>query len=210
MSEQAVIAYNATGPAAPLTALPVDPAVTLDYPYAMISGKPRANLEAAGLFRTALAADGNRDLFAKLGFRAADGSTSAGFPPAAAPPPPRSRSSPSPSRRRSTTSWGTGTPRPPPSRVLTLVDVTSSMNRPMAGGGSPSRLQVLRKTATDGLSLFTDDSELGLWAYASGLPSGKDYPGGRPPQPAQPGAAGQADHGRRRRQGRRDGRLRPV
>lgn len=175
MSEQAVIAYNATGPAVPLTALPVDPAVTLDYPYAMISGKPRANLEAAGLFRTALAADSNRDLFAKLGFRAADGSTSAGFPSGrgAATAPVTVKPLAEPQKINDILGYWNATTAP--SRVLTLVDVTSSMNRPMAGAGSPARLQVLRKTATDGLSLFTDDSELGLWAYASGLPGGKDY-----------------------------------
>ncbi|MFC4998652.1 VWA domain-containing protein [Dactylosporangium cerinum] len=175
MSEQAVIAYNATGPAVPLTALPVDPAVTLDYPYAMISGKPRANLEAAGLFRTALTADGNRDLFAKLGFRAADGSTSAGYPAGrgAGTAPVTVKPLAEPQKINDILGYWNATTAP--SRVLTLVDVTSSMNRPMAGSGSPSRLQVLRKTATDGLGLFTDDSELGLWAYASGLPDGKDY-----------------------------------
>lgn len=175
MSEQAVIAYNAAGPTAPLTALPVDPAVTLDYPYAMITGKPRANLEAAGLFRTALASDANRDLFAKLGFRAADGSTSAGFPAGrgAATAPVTVMPLAEPQKINDILGYWNATTAP--SRVLTLVDVTSSMNRPMAGSGSPSRLQVLRKTATDGLGLFTDDSELGLWAYASGLSAGKDY-----------------------------------
>jgi hypothetical protein len=50
------------------------------------------------------------------------------------------------------------------------------MNRPMVvRSGAVSRLEVLRKTATEGLNLFTDDSELGLWAYAAGLPGGKDY-----------------------------------
>ncbi|MEV4130835.1 VWA domain-containing protein [Dactylosporangium sp. NPDC049742] len=168
MSEQAVIAHNAGGPVVPLTALTVDPAVTLDYPYAMINGKPRANLEAAGRFRAALTAEGNRDLFARLGFRAADGSTSAGFPAgrgaATAPVTVKALTE----ERKITDILGYWNATTAPSRVLTLVDTTSSVNRPMAGAGSPSRLQVLRKTATDGLALFTDDSELGLWAYASG------------------------------------------
>ncbi|GAA3229517.1 VWA domain-containing protein [Dactylosporangium siamense] len=175
MSEQAVIAYNATGPAVPLTVLPIDPAVTLDYPYATISGKPRANLEAAGLFRAALTADGNRDLFAKLGFRAADGSTSAGYPAGRGAGTAPVTVKPLAEAQKINDILGYWNATTAPSRVLTLVDVTSSMNRPMAGAGSPARLQVLRKTATDGLGLFTDDSELGLWAYASGLPGGKDY-----------------------------------
>ncbi|MDG6101329.1 substrate-binding domain-containing protein [Dactylosporangium aurantiacum] len=175
MSEQAVIAYNSANPAVALTAMPVDPPVALDYPYASITGKPRANLEAAELFRTALTADSNRDLFARLGFRAADGSTSAGFPAGrgatTAPVPVKPLAEP----QKINDILGYWNATTAPSRVLTLVDVTSSVNRPMAGSGSPSRLQVLRKTATEGLGLFTDDSELGLWAYASGLPGGKDY-----------------------------------
>ncbi|MFF5231113.1 VWA domain-containing protein [Dactylosporangium sp. NPDC000521] len=168
MSEQAVIAHNAGGPAVSLTALTVDPAVTLDYPYAMITGKPRAALEAAGRFRAALTAEGNRDLFARLGFRAADGSTSAGFPAGRGAATAPVTVKPLIEERKITDILGYWNATTAPSRVLTLVDTTSSMNRPMAGAGSPSRLQVLRKTATDGLALFTDDSELGLWAYASG------------------------------------------
>jgi hypothetical protein len=170
MSEQAVIAHNAAGPAVSLTALPMEPAVTLDYPYATISGRPRAGVEAAALFRAALTGEGNRDVFARIGFRAADGSTSAGFPAgrgaATAPVPVKPLDETAAQKITDVLGYWNATTAP--SRVLTLVDTTSSMNRPMAGSGSPSRLQVLRKTATDGLSLFTDDSELGLWAFAGG------------------------------------------
>ncbi|MET7418066.1 VWA domain-containing protein [Dactylosporangium sp. NPDC005555] len=168
MSEQAVIAHNAGGPAVPLAALSVEPPVTLDYPYATISGKPRANIEAAGLFRTALTAEGNRDVFAKLGFRAADGSTSAGFPAGRGAATAPVTVKPLAEAQKINDILGYWNATTAPSRVLTLVDITSSVNRPMGGSGSPSRLQVLRKTATDGLGLFTDDSELGLWAYGSG------------------------------------------
>jgi hypothetical protein len=61
--------------------------------------------------------------------------------------------------------------------VLTLVDVTSSMNQPivLSNGAAISRIDLLRKAASDGLKLFTDDSELGLWAFAAGPPGAVDY-----------------------------------
>ncbi|WP_238009199.1 substrate-binding domain-containing protein [Dactylosporangium sp. AC04546] len=159
-SEQAVLAGGDR------TALPLEPAATLDYPFAVVAGKPRAQVAAAELFRAALGAD--RAPFAKLGFRAPDGSTSAGFPAgrgagtAAVAVKPLA----DPQKIADVLGYWNGTTAP--SRVLTLVDVTSSMNRPMAGrAGSPTRLEVLRKTATEGLGLFTDDSELGLWAYGA-------------------------------------------
>ncbi|WP_433212277.1 VWA domain-containing protein [Dactylosporangium sp. CS-047395] len=133
-----------------LTVLPLEPQVSLDYPFAVVSGKPGPELAAAELFRSALTAE----TFTGLGFRAAGEQV---FP-----------------AQRITDVLGYWNATTAPSRVLTLVDVTSSMTKPIARGG-PSRLEVLRKTATDGLGLFTDDSELGLWAYASGLAGGQDY-----------------------------------
>ncbi|MET7398158.1 VWA domain-containing protein [Dactylosporangium sp. NPDC005572] len=160
-SEQAVLTGGADR-----TALPLEPAATLDYPFAVVAGKPRAAVAAAELFRAALGTD--REPFAKLGFRAPDGSTSAGFPAGrgagTAPTPVKPLADP----QKIAEVLGYWNATTAPSRVLTLVDVTSSMNRPMATrAGSPARLEVLRKTATEGLGLFTDDSELGLWAYGA-------------------------------------------
>ncbi|MEU7865729.1 substrate-binding domain-containing protein [Dactylosporangium sp. NPDC049140] len=129
-----------------LTALPLEPAVALDYPFAVVSGRPAANLAAAELLRAALAANG--DAFTSRGFRA----------------PATGKADDGPKIADVLGYWNATTA---PSRVLTLVDVSASMTRPIAKGG-PSRLDVLRKTATDGLGLFTDDSELGLWAYSAG------------------------------------------
>jgi hypothetical protein len=36
-------------------------------------------------------------------------------------------------------------------------------------------MQIMQKTQLDGLRLFTDDTLMGLWTFASGLPDGKDY-----------------------------------
>ncbi|MFG2038672.1 substrate-binding domain-containing protein [Dactylosporangium sp. NPDC048998] len=168
-SEQQVLAS-----AAGLTALPLDPPVTLDYPFAVVGGRPAADLGAAELLRAALRDVANREAFTRLGFRGPDGSTGAAFPTPQGVSLATALVKPLSDEEKVAGVLGYWNATTAPSRVLTLIDITSSMNRPIAKGG-PSRLEVLRRAATDGLSLFTDDSELGLWAYASGLPGGKDY-----------------------------------
>jgi len=135
-----------------------------------VAGKSRATAQAADLFQTVLTADASRETFLKAGFRAADGSTGAGFPAGHGIGP--GTVAPQPFADGATINevlgyWAATTS---PSRVLTLVDVTSSMTKPfiLNSGVQTARIDVLRQTAIDGLKLFTDDSELGLWAFAAG------------------------------------------
>jgi hypothetical protein len=169
MSEQAVLAFDNAdpAPAIPLAAVPVEPAIALDYPYAIVNGKPRAVMEAAEQFRNALAGATNLDVFAKRGFRAPDGTTGAGFPAGHGASAGQLLAQPFADPAKVADVLSNWTATKSPSRVLTLVDVTASMNKPIVvKGGAASRLDVLRKTAVDGLRLFTDDSQLGLWAFA--------------------------------------------
>src|SRR5262249_31096232 len=150
--------------------VPLDPGVTLDYPYIKVAGKARATAQAADLFLTVLTADANRNAYFEHGFRAADGSTGEGFP--FGPGISLAKVAPQPFADSATTDdvLGYWTATTSPSRILTLVDVTSSMTKPfiLHTGAQIARIDVLRQTAIDGLKLFTDDSELGLWAFASG------------------------------------------
>lgn len=176
MTEQAVLAYDGTAPAAPLAAVPIQPSVALDYPFATVGGKSRAVSQAARLFRTALTDGGNRDLFVKRGFRAPDGTTGPGFPAGHGVTTDQVLAQPVADPTRIADILGYWTATKLPSRVLTLIDVTASMNTPMVvKSGAASRLDVLRKTATEGLRLFTDDSELGLWAFSAGPIDVQDY-----------------------------------
>lgn len=169
LSEQAVLAHDRTSPAVPLTAVPVEPSVALDYPYAEIAGKPRAALRAADLFVAALTSGDYRDLFYKHGFRSPDGGAGQEFPAGHGATTDQVIAPPFADATKISDVLGYWTATKSPSRVLTLIDVTASMNAPMVvKGGAASRLDVLRKTATDGLKLFTDDSELGLWAFSAG------------------------------------------
>jgi hypothetical protein len=177
MSEQAVLAYDAGSPRVPLTAVAMEPATALDYPYAVVSGKPRAITRAAELFRAALAGTGFRDLFAKAGFRTPDGSAGAGFPAGhgATTEPVVGIPLDDPAKIADVVSIWTASKTP--SRVLTLADITSSMAAlmTMPNGAQVTRLQVLQQTAVDGLKLFTNDSEVGLWTYATALAPNRDY-----------------------------------
>jgi hypothetical protein len=170
MSEQALAGYERSSPSVSLVAVPLNPSVTLDYPYIKVAGKSRATVQAADLFQGVLTADGNRDTYTKAGFRTADGATGAGFPAghgiSLAPVPPQ----PFADGATINEILGYWTATKSPSRILTLVDVTNSMTKPFVlhSGVQTARIDVLRQTAIDGLKLFTDDSELGLWAFASG------------------------------------------
>jgi hypothetical protein len=177
MSEQAVLAYDRKAPPVPLAVVPIDGAPALDYPFSVVSGKPRGVARAAELFRSALVSPAYRDIFAATGFRGPDGIPNQCFP----------------AGHGATTAPVTGVPlgdltkisnvinvwsaSRTPSRVLTLVDVTSSMatRLPVPANPGATRLNVLQQTAIEGLKLFTNDSEMGLWGFANGLPGGKDY-----------------------------------
>lgn len=171
MSEQAVLAFNGASPNTPLFAMRLDAgAHALDYPYAVLNGKPREVDLAANKFRTALLGEDFRGNFAARGFRSPDGSAGQGFPvghgvnaePVAGSP------LSDPARVVETLGlWGAANS---PSRALAIIDLSASMNTPMIGrdGVIRTRLSVLQAAATGGLRLFTDTSSLGMWTYASG------------------------------------------
>jgi Ca-activated chloride channel homolog len=177
MSEQAVLAYDAAGPAVPLTAISLEPTMALDYPYAVVTGKPRAITRAAEMFRGALNGPDVRELLTKAGFRAQDGTADPGFPVGhgVTADPIVGISLDDPTKIADVVSIWTASKTP--SRILAMVDITASMNTPMIlpNGTPATRMQVLQQAAVDGLKLFTDDSEAGLWAYAVQLGPNRDF-----------------------------------
>jgi hypothetical protein len=169
MTEQAVLDFDATTPPVPLAAVPIVPSpAAMDFPVATITGKSRAVSRAAALFRTAMAGSQFRDIFARNGFREPDGTTVGGFPAghgAAA------DAVNAPSLADPATfvqALGVWSAANSPSRVLALIDTTSSMGQ---GAQTPvgflSRLELLQRAALAGLDLFTPDSQVGMWTYAS-------------------------------------------
>lgn len=70
-----------------------------------------------------------------------------------------------------------------PSRILALLDVSTSMKAP-AGGGR-TRVQVLRDAAIGAVSLMPGRDQVGAWVFAARLSPGRDYAQAVPVLPLQ-------------------------
>lgn len=152
VSEQAATAHQRGADGTPATLLAVTDAPALDFPYAVLSNAPQHARTAAGMLRDALADAG--ETFAQHGFQPADPAVPA--------------VSPTEQVRQTLRIWTSATRD---ARVLSVVNVNASMAEPMGPPGTPgeavSRLEVFQAAASQGLTLFTPDSQLGHWEYAS-------------------------------------------
>jgi hypothetical protein len=171
-TEQAVIAYDRTNPAAPLAAqYPTGfkaglgtPA--LDYPYVLTTSDP-LRVEAAREFEQALQQPYATGVIRFDGFRSANGTADATPTSFGLKTQVLQRSAAASAAEAQTTLevWrklGLG------SRDLVLIDTSAAMATPAAPGG-PTVEQELTKTSLLGLSLFPDSTQMGEWEVASHL-----------------------------------------
>jgi len=168
-SEQAVLAYNATNPPLRLVAVQLDPAAPqLDYPYAIRSGVSRETSQAAQLFRGAVLERPAADQLARKAFRSPDGRAGAGFPSTTATSLDPFVGANVDDTERVQRALGLWSAANSPSRTLALFDITSSMGTVMqTASGAATRSDVMAGAARGGLELFTADSRVGMWAFAS-------------------------------------------
>jgi len=165
VSERALLEHNSSGTASPMTGVALTNGATLDFPYAVRTGQPRTTIAAAAAFRELLTGAAQRPELARHGLRSPDGTTESGFPAgkganaATVPVRPLTDATPIAAAMRVWTAARTA------SRVLAMADVTGSTGLPLAPGG-PTRLQVMQNAGLEGLRLFTDDSQVGLWSFA--------------------------------------------
>ncbi|TCB98864.1 VWA domain-containing protein [Micromonospora zingiberis] len=173
VSEQAVLEHNALTPSGKLVAAYPEIAVPwLDLPYVVLPGTQGRARDAAANFLAELLNTTARDIFVGHGFR-----TASGFPPAM-PNDDRLRAEerqpiPLPAEETVTdvlTGWS-GVQRS--ARILTLLDVSGSMAAQVPGGGT--RLDATVRAAAEGAALLLDNSELGIWAFATRLDGDRDY-----------------------------------
>jgi hypothetical protein len=61
-----------------------------------------------------------------------------------------------------------------PTRLLSVVDVSGSMNDKVPGTGQ-TRMQVTISAWMQAIGLFSDDSQMGLWVFSTDLDRGRDY-----------------------------------
>ncbi|MFI2371130.1 substrate-binding domain-containing protein [Streptomyces sp. NPDC018833] len=185
LSEQAAFAYNAAaGDGIPDLRLfyPEDGSPMLDYPYELVDETDLSTDEsrAATRFMALLTEPQSRAVLTRRGFRMPDRPVdgalvraAGGLAPqpftaegAAAEPPPRDAI-------QQTLGMWTITVRS--ARLTMVVDVSGSMQTPVPGRATQTRLDVTRASLQKALDQFTPEDEIGLWEFATGLDGPNDY-----------------------------------
>ncbi|WP_214412195.1 substrate-binding and VWA domain-containing protein [Sphaerisporangium fuscum] len=174
-SEQAIWAYNAKGKPGQIVALyPAEGTISLDYPV-VVTAKDKATQDAAKDFAAALSTTQGQQTVREYGFRTPDGKGGGALSPANGlqPATPRALKTPQASSvTKLSQAWSRlrlG------SRILALLDISGTMALP-AVGVPGDRMHLIAQTATEGLKLFPDKTELGTWIFSTNLDGkGVDY-----------------------------------
>ncbi|MDA0563252.1 substrate-binding and VWA domain-containing protein [Streptomonospora sp. S1-112] len=174
LPEQAVAAYNAEDPRTPLEALyPREGTVSLDYPFVTAGDDPVVRQAADDLFAV-LSGERYRERLRDMGFRDPDGAAPARLEGLAGVDPARPRTHDDLTGDALLSAVEDWNRLSMPSQALVLADVSGHMRADIAPGG-PSRLEVTRQAALLGLTLFPDDTDMGLWLLSSGFgPTGRE------------------------------------
>ncbi|MGC1213368.1 MAG: VWA domain-containing protein [Micromonospora sp.] len=185
LSEEDVMAYNATKPPIPLAALYLDPPpVPLDYPFAVLPGIEPAKASAARVLFEVLTTPGFRNRLAAQSLRGPDGNWGDGFKaPEGAPSPAGGSTTPPTGQggtagldpgaiQRVTSTWAVATLS---GRMLAVIDVSGSMKKPVATANNVSREAVTVAAASRGLNLFDDSWSIGLWTFSTELVGSQDW-----------------------------------
>ncbi|MFC6881562.1 MULTISPECIES: substrate-binding domain-containing protein [Actinomadura] len=172
-SEQALWNYNRTGPSEPAVALyPQEGTLSLDYPYTVTTGDGDRR-KAAGLLEKAMNTETTRDDVRSLGFRSPDGKAPGGFTAKLGVSPARPRQLPPPSAKEVSGVMQAWSKLTLGLRMLTLIDVSGSMAEKVGGG--KTRLQAIAEVSQGGLSMMSNDTELGQWLFSTKMDGAKDY-----------------------------------
>lgn len=174
-SEQSVSAYDGRRP--PVPAVPVYPAPAspgLDYPYAVTAGLSDPVNAAAQKFLAALQSPDAARALTAAGFRTPSGGTGPAFPTAEGVTSDIIAPVPLPDAAAVAQTVGMWSTLTLPSRLLSVVDVSGSMADVVPGTGQ-TRLQLTLSAALQGLGLYSDDSEIGLWTFSTNLDGNRDY-----------------------------------
>ncbi|BFU44708.1 VWA domain-containing protein [Krasilnikovia sp. MM14-A1004] len=169
LSERDVVTYNAGSPAVRLSALYPQPApAALDFPYLILPGVTDEQGTAARALFRALGGATFREQLGRAGLRGPDGVAHGFTAPDGAPDVADPRAMPVPDAAaivRALAGWSGVVA---PARVLAVVDASGSMRDPDGTGGT--RMGAVLRAARDGLTLFSDDWQVGLWRFAGARP----------------------------------------
>jgi hypothetical protein len=175
-TEQAVIAYDTANPRQALAAVyPSGPTVALgtpemDYPYVLLATSSAAQISAANSFGAMLRSRYAASVMRFAGFRSAEKTpgtparfaSSYGLTSQLLQVAPAASALEAPAALQSWNKLALG------SRDLVEVDISSNMGKSLSPG-APTFESELGKTASLGLALFANTSNIGLWEYADHL-----------------------------------------
>ncbi|WP_433227189.1 substrate-binding domain-containing protein [Actinomadura formosensis] len=166
-SEQSLFQYNRTKPDEPAVALyPIEGTLSMDYPFAVTS-KDSGKQKGARLLEQAMTTEATRKDVHELGFRTPDGKAPTGFTQAAGVSPARPRQLPAPKREDVAKVMQAWAKLSLGLRMVTLVDVSGSMAEKV--GPNVDRLQAIAQVSQGGLSMMSNDTELGLWLFSTNM-----------------------------------------
>jgi von Willebrand factor type A domain/Bacterial extracellular solute-binding protein len=172
-SEQALWNYNRKGPAEPAVALyPVEGTLSMDYPLT-VTATDAAKKEAARVFEQAMGTEATRNDMRAEGFRTPDGKAPDGFNAELGVNPARPRQLPMPKATEVAGVMQAWAKLTLGLRMLTMIDVSGSMLEPV--GPNTNRLQAIAQVAQGGLSMMSDDTELGQWLFSTNLKGNQDW-----------------------------------
>ncbi|WP_049579471.1 substrate-binding and VWA domain-containing protein [Nocardiopsis sp. SBT366] len=175
MSEQAVWRYNtAHTDAAAQPSYLDDGTYFLDYPY-IVRSEDSEITRAAEVFRASVRSEAAAERLLDEGFRGPEGeldggvlTEDAGFRAE------QPTELPAPSEGSITELTRFWNQLKMDSRVLTIVDVSGSMLAEVPGTGL-TRMQVAGAASAEGLQMFSDSSELGLWEFSTNVNNNLHY-----------------------------------
>jgi Bacterial extracellular solute-binding protein/von Willebrand factor type A domain len=171
--EQAVWKYNQTKPSTALSAIyPAEGMLKMDYPVATVT-QDDTKLRAAQLLENDMSTANARADVRSLGFRTPDGLPGDGFTAANGVSPRMPRALPTPASTDVDDSVQAWTKLSLGIRMLTLLDISGSMNTPVSPG--VTRMQATAQAAQGGLALLPASSDLGLWTFSTNLVGKQPY-----------------------------------
>jgi hypothetical protein len=174
-SEQAVLRHNSQQPTQRLVPVYADPAVpALDYPYVVLSTTTGEQRAATEKFLNRLLDPGARKALQARGLRTAQGEAGADFPGGEADRPVAVEPLALPPATELDTVLAVWTGVNLSARLLAVIDVSGSMNGQIPGTGL-RRIDATVDAAQQGLGLFKDTTDLGLWAFSNNLDGDRDY-----------------------------------
>jgi Mg-chelatase subunit ChlD len=174
-TEQAVRSHNAARGAAEVVALyPDHGQPVLDHPFVVLA-RDGARRTAAQAVLARLQDRLTRQILLDAGFRDLAGRAAPGARPLLGVDPDVVLPGQVPTATAVRTALRTYTAVNAPARVLAVLDVSGSMARPVPGAGGATRLDLARRSAVAGLELYPDDTQVGLWAFSTGLTPTTDH-----------------------------------